>query len=127
MLETTADGIKAVMAPKAAGAWALHGATAADPLDFFVLFSSASALLGLPGQANYAAANAFLDGLARHRRQLGRPALSIAWGRGRGRVWRRSERIAASGWRDRAWEAWAPLRVSKRSDVSSAATAPTSR
>jgi NADPH:quinone reductase-like Zn-dependent oxidoreductase/acyl carrier protein len=78
--ETTADGIKAVMAPKAAGAWALHGATATDPLDFFVLFSSASALLGLPGQANYAAANAFLDGLARHRRQLGRPALSIAWG-----------------------------------------------
>jgi NADPH:quinone reductase-like Zn-dependent oxidoreductase/acyl carrier protein len=80
VLETTAEQIKAVMAPKAAGAWALHEATAADPLDFFVLFSSASALLGLPGQANYAAANAFLDGLARHRRQLGKPALSIGWG-----------------------------------------------
>lgn len=78
--EVSADGIKAVMAPKAAGAWALHEATAGDALDFFVLFSSASALLGLPGQVGYAAANAFLDALARHRRQLGQPALSIAWG-----------------------------------------------
>jgi acyl transferase domain-containing protein/acyl carrier protein len=80
VLETTAEGIAAVMDPKAAGAWALHRATVSDPLDFFVLFSSASALLGLPGQASYAAANAFLDGLARHRRQLGQPAISIAWG-----------------------------------------------
>jgi NADPH:quinone reductase-like Zn-dependent oxidoreductase/acyl carrier protein len=80
LLKMTGEQIRAVMAPKAAGAWALHAATKADPLDFFVMFSSASALLGLAGQANYAAANAFLDALARYRRQLGRPALGIGWG-----------------------------------------------
>jgi myxalamid-type polyketide synthase MxaD len=80
LLQMTGEQMRAVMAPKAAGAWALHSATERDPLDFFVMFSSASALLGLAGQANYAAANAFQDGLARHRRRLGRPALSIGWG-----------------------------------------------
>ncbi|MFD5097389.1 amino acid adenylation domain-containing protein [Streptomyces albidochromogenes] len=69
-----------VMAPKALGAWHLHTLTAARPLDFFVLFSSASSLLGTPGQATYAAANAFLDGLASHRRGLGLPGLAIQWG-----------------------------------------------
>ncbi len=80
LLQMTGEQIRAVMAPKAAGAWTLHAATARDPLDLFVMFSSASALLGLAGQANYAAANAFQDTLARHRRRLGRPALSIGWG-----------------------------------------------
>ena len=80
LLQMTGEQIRAVMAPKAAGAWALHSATERDPLDFFVMFSSASALLGLAGQANYAAANAFQDALARHRRRFGRPALSIGWG-----------------------------------------------
>ena len=72
--------IRAVMAPKAAGAWVLHTLTESDPLDFFVLCSSVSPLLGLAGQASYAGANAFLDALARYRRSLGRPAISIGWG-----------------------------------------------
>ena len=70
----------AVLAPKVAGAWNLHQATRALPLDFFVMFSSIAALLGAPGQASYAAANAFLDGLAAWRRSQGLPATSIEWG-----------------------------------------------
>ena len=74
------DGLESVMAPKAAGAWNLHNLFKRVELDFFVLFSSAAALLGSQGQANYAAANSFLDGLADYRRSIGLPALSIQWG-----------------------------------------------
>ncbi len=69
-----------VMAAKVAGTWNLHRLTQHHPLDFFVCFSSAAALLGSPGQSNYAAANAFMDALMQHRRQLGFPGLSVNWG-----------------------------------------------
>ncbi|HSI40015.1 MAG TPA: SDR family NAD(P)-dependent oxidoreductase [Xanthobacteraceae bacterium] len=65
---------------KVNGAWNLHEASRHDPLDFFVFCSSTSALMGSAGQANYATANAFLDGLAAHRSLRGLAATSIAWG-----------------------------------------------
>ncbi len=68
-----------VMAPKVQGAWNLSTATWDDPLEFFVSFSSVASLLGTAGQGSYAAANAFLDGLAHYRKSRGRPGLSIHW------------------------------------------------
>ncbi|MFD0364918.1 SDR family NAD(P)-dependent oxidoreductase [Nocardia sp. GCM10030253] len=78
--EQTATRLGRVFAPKLHGAWHLHELTAPRALRFFLLFSSASAVVGLPGQSSYSAANAFLDGLAELRRAAGLPALSIAWG-----------------------------------------------
>ncbi len=73
-----AASLAAVLRPKLGGAWNLHRLL--PELDAFVLFSSMAAVMPQAGQASYAAANAFLDGLARHRRALGQPALSIGWG-----------------------------------------------
>ncbi len=80
LLQMDQEQLMSVMAPKASGAWNLHTLTLNAPLDFFVLFSSGASLLGSPGQANYSAANAFLDALAHYRQALGRPALSVNWG-----------------------------------------------
>ena len=67
-------------APKVYGAWNLHTATAAQPLDWFCSFSSAAALVGSPGQGAYAAANSWLDAFTKWRRAQGLPATAIAWG-----------------------------------------------
>ncbi|MEH0846172.1 type I polyketide synthase [Micromonospora sp. CPCC 205711] len=76
----TPGRVDAVLRPKVDAVLALHEATAGMELSAFVVFSSASGVLGAPGQGSYAAANAFLDAFAVHRRAQGLPAQSIAWG-----------------------------------------------
>ncbi|MBJ6613360.1 acyltransferase domain-containing protein [Streptomyces sp. I3(2020)] len=81
----TEDDLRAVMRPKADGARVLHELFPPGSTDFFVLFSSAGPLLGLPGQGAYAAANTFLDVLAAHRRATGHAeSVSLAWTSWRG-------------------------------------------
>jgi acyl transferase domain-containing protein/thioesterase domain-containing protein/acyl carrier protein len=89
--DLTPDQLARVWAPKTGGAVALHDALAdagAEP-DWVVLFSSAAALLGSPGQASYAMANAWLDGFARWRTGQGLPTFSVGWG-----VWKHVGRAA---------------------------------
>jgi acyl carrier protein len=78
--ELDRDAIPEILRPKLGGAIALDRLTRDDPIELFLLFSSATTLLGAPGQGVYVAANLAVEALARRRRAQGRPALAVAWG-----------------------------------------------
>lgn len=78
--QQTPEKFSRVLASKVKGTWNLHQATLGIPLDMFVCFSSIAAVVGWPGQSNYASANSFMDSFCRYRQQLGLPALSVNWG-----------------------------------------------
>lgn len=80
MVNMSEDDFAAVTEPKITGTKVLHNAFAGHDLEFFVMFGSAGSTIASPGQGNYAAANAFLDAFAHHRRAAGLPALTIGWG-----------------------------------------------
>ncbi|MFH8476676.1 SDR family NAD(P)-dependent oxidoreductase, partial [Streptomyces sp. NPDC018000] len=87
----TPTHLDTTLTPKADAAWHLHHATTHLDLTHFILYSSAAATLDGTGQANYAAANAFLDALAHHRKAAGLPALSLGWG-----LWNTGQGMAAT-------------------------------
>jgi len=80
VLNMSAFAAARVFAPKVAGSWWLHQATAHLDLDWWLTFSSAASLVGSPGQGAYAAANSWVDGLVAYRRSQGLPAIGINWG-----------------------------------------------
>jgi acyl transferase domain-containing protein/NADPH:quinone reductase-like Zn-dependent oxidoreductase/NAD(P)-dependent dehydrogenase (short-subunit alcohol dehydrogenase family)/SAM-dependent methyltransferase/acyl carrier protein len=80
LLQLNRERFRKVMAPKVDGTWNLHIQTLTKPLDYFVLFSSSSSLIGNHGQGNYVAANNFLDAFAHDRRSQGLPGVTINWG-----------------------------------------------
>ena len=75
-----AERFNRVLAPKIAGAENLDDLVRGEHLDYFILYSSVTTLIGNPGQGNYVAANGYMEGLARRRRQKGLPALAVGWG-----------------------------------------------
>ncbi|SCL21468.1 Acyl transferase domain-containing protein [Micromonospora pallida] len=112
----TSQRVAAVLRPKADGAGLLHELTRDTDLAAFVLFSSAAGLLGSPGQSGYAAANAYLDALAQHRRAHGLPAQSLAWG-----LWElpdgMAEQVSAAGLRRMREIGLAPLTAERGLDL----------
>ncbi|QKW10568.1 SDR family NAD(P)-dependent oxidoreductase [Streptomyces sp. NA04227] len=99
----TPERLDAVLRPKTDAAWHLHELTRDRDLTAFVMFSSIASVFGNPGQANYAAANAFMDGLAHRRHAQGLPATALAWG-----LWQEASGLLAHladgdlGWMSRA-------------------------
>jgi len=95
--EMDLEVLQAALRAKVSGTWVLHQLTQEMDLDFFVLFSSTTSLLGSRYLAHYAAANQFLDAFAHYRRALGKPALTINWG-----MWEQISAVAAAG--QSSWE-----------------------